>query len=280
MEYPAFTDLPVYDATFKDLGELAEWKTEAASLDHCGTFIDHSCIIRDTDGQPLVVYLELPPKLTRDLRHHLRNIEYPKVTYRTGGMAASSRIFGYKPRIAVRDDWCSATRLAIEDPVRHQALVDAAQLVEHYYERHNPGRHRIHAEEVDRVLPEWRMEKSVFTSGIVNHNTALPYHHDAGNFSGVWSAMFTFKHAVAGGHLACPEIDTAFELKDGSLLLFDGQGLLHGVTDMRLRSPDAYRLTVVYYSLKGMWQCLPPDEEVERIQHVRTERERKRAAGD
>jgi len=75
----------------------------------------------------------------------------------------------------------------------------------------------------------------------------------------VWSNMLGFKRHCEGGYLAVPEYDLALEIADNSLSMFDGQNLLHGVTPMRLTSDGAHRFTIVFYSLKGVWQCLPVD---------------------
>src|SRR6185369_973882 len=154
-----------------------------------------------------------------------------------------------------------------------------------YYEQWNPTGYKSHCEAVQKVLPQYRLHGTPFTSGIINDNNPLAYHYDSGNFKGVWSAMFGFKRHVEGGHLSVPElVDTdnralGFEIADKSLLLFDGQGLLHGVTPIRKTRAEARRFTVVFYSLQQMWKCEPVESEVQRIRRIRTERERKRAAG-
>jgi hypothetical protein len=129
----------------------------------------------------------------------------------------------------------------------------------------------------EKVQPDYRMAGTAFTSGIANDNNPLWYHFDTGNYPGVWSGMLTLRQGVEGGYLSMPEWDVGLRVADKSLLLFDGQGLLHGVTPITKTSETGRRFTVVYYSLKGMWKCLPPKAELERIRRVRTEREEKRA---
>jgi hypothetical protein len=78
--------------------------------------------------------------------------------------------------------------------------------------------------------------------------------------------------------LALPEYDLAVAVKHKSLFFFDGQGILHGVTPMRLLRPQAKRYSLVYYSMRGMWKCEPLGAELARIRRKRTEREARRAA--
>jgi hypothetical protein len=130
------------------------------------------------------------------------------------------------------------------------------------YAWYNPDRYARASDLVEQVLPEWRLEETAFTSGILNRDSALAYHTDAGNFKGVWSGMLGFRHTMVGGHLALPEYNVALEIANNSLTLFDGQRLIHGVTPLHRLSEDAYRITVVYYGRAGMWRCRTNTEEV------------------
>jgi hypothetical protein len=210
------------------------------------------------------------------LKQAVNSIQY-QTTSRTGGMTSTSRIFGWSPRNTIRKDFCSATSLAREAPGPHDAIARAAQKAEFWYEGHNPTLLAKHREQALKVKPEYRLGGTVFTSGIVNENNPLKYHFDSGNFKDVWSAMFVFKDKIKGGHLALPEFNIGVELVDSSLLLFDGQGILHGVTPIRKTAADAKRHSVVYYSLAKMWKCEPLGAELTRIKKLRTEREEKRA---
>ena len=109
---------------------------------------------------------------------------------------------------------------------------------------------------------------SLFTTGSINKNSAISYHHDRGNLRGAWSAMLVVRRAVTGGDLVLPEYGCVLRLRDGDALLFDGQSTLHGVTPLSV-SPGGYRYTLVYYTLEQIWRCLAPLAELERIQSAR-----------
>jgi hypothetical protein len=255
--------------------EFATFKMRGAQPSDYSTLITENTVVYDDEQQMVtMVYLKLEDDAT-DLVKALRHIEY-HVGARTGGMPSTSRVFGFQPRVTIRRDYCTATSLAHEDAETHAVVASYAEKVSRYYERYNPDLYAEHQRQVERVLPEWHLDESVFTSGIINKNNPLLYHFDAGNFSNVWSNMLGFKRHCEGGYLAVPEYDIALEVADNSLSMFDGQNLLHGVTPMRLTSDEAHRFTIVFYSLKGMWQCLPVDDEIARIQKLRTEREYKR----
>jgi len=132
----------------------------------------------------------------------------------------------------------------------------------------------------DKVLKDYQIENTPFTSGIINKDNQLKYHFDTGNFKDVYSCMLGFKEDILGGYLALPEYNCAFEIEDNSLFIFDGQNILHGVTPFEKLTEKSYRYTIVYYSLKRMWQCLPINDEVVRIRNKRLEIEERRARGE
>lgn len=256
--------------------DAEQYRGAFADDSHVSDMIEESTIVYVDEGdRPAAVYIELDERLPQAVAA-LQRIKYP-TTARTSGMLSTSRTFGYAPKVVVRgEETCRVAKLATEDPQAHTAIVDLATVVEDWYERLNPGLHAEHRAIVDRVLPDWRLHEGVFTSGIINRNNKLPYHYDRGNFAGCWSNMLVFKKGCAGGDLTCPELDLGFRLRDHSLLMFDGQAILHGVTPFRITRGDGYRFSIVFYSLQQMWQCDPKADIAKVAARKRTARERAR----
>lgn len=254
---------------------VADYKRRSAIEDDYADLITEPTIVRDPDeGRVKIVYLELVDN-HRPLVAALKRIDYRKDS-RSSGMLTSSRTFGYLPRTTLRRDFCTTSLLAHEMPKAHEMVMGYAERVSRYYEMYDPDLYNEHQREVERILPDYKIDNTVFTSGIINKDNPLPYHHDSGNIRNVWSNMLVFKNRIEGGYLAVPEYDCAFELKDNSLLMFDGQNLIHGVTPIKRTHKDAHRFSIVFYSMQKMWNCLPPEEEIERIRKVREEREFRR----
>ena len=196
-------------------------------------------------------------------------------------MKTRSRVFGFQPRIALRRDFCSATSLCDDEPEVNEMMAMVGRHIEKVYKQHfGKTVEKQYQILKDKVLPEWQIEGTPFTSGIINLNNPLPYHFDAGNFKDVCSCMIAFKGSTAGGYLSMPEFNLALEISDHSLSIFDGQKILHGVTPIKKLKNDAYRITAVYYTLKGMWNCEPLTDELARIRNVKTKRENTRAGVD
>ena len=254
--------------------DLNAYKLRSAQEDDYDTLVTESSAVYE-NGDLMIVYQELDLDCA-DIVQALQNIRY-ETSSRTDGLPTTSRIFGFSPRVTIRKDFCSATSLAKEQPAEHALVCQYAEKVADCYQRVNNPLYEQHLAATEgHVIGEYRVKNSPFTSGIINKNNPLKYHFDTGNFKSVWSCMLVFKHQVGGGYLSVPEYGLGFELKHNSLFMFDGQGLLHGVTPIRKRSATAFRYSIVYYSLREMWNCLPITDELLRIRNLKTEREIKR----
>jgi hypothetical protein len=240
------------------------------------TLIKEDCkLVDNVSGQLLGVYLVMP-KHSMELLKALMTIKYDK-NRRLAGLITKSRIFGFKPREKIRNDFCTSTQLAKESPREHRIICEFAKVISKIYKKTCGEIYNEHEEITkSKLLPQWTIDGTPFSSGIVNKNNALHYHFDSGNFKNVYSNMVAFKSNVKGGYLSMPQYDIGLEIANNSLLLFDGQKILHGVTPFKLMSKNAFRYSIVYYSLQQMWKCQPLNEELARIKDKRTELEKKR----
>lgn len=240
----------------------------SATTDDYSELIHEPCIIKDENDNIIGIYGVLTGNRLEQLRSVILKIRMSK-NRRTQGLVTQSRIFGYTPREPIRKNWCSSVLMAREQPKEHAIVCQFATVLADYYKTYAPEIYSEHLKIVKKVIPQWKIKDSPFTSGIINKNNPLKYHHDSGNFKDVYSNMVGFKKGVEGGHLAMPEYDIGLAIADGSITFFDGQSILHGVTPIEYTTEDAYRFTIVYYSLKGMWKCLPIDEEIARIRNLK-----------
>lgn len=238
--------------------------------------INEDCTLIDEDtGQIIGVYFTMP-KTPSKLLMALMSIKYD-TNKRLKGLITHSRIFGWRPREVIRNDYCSSASLSVKNPREHAIIVEFAKTLTKYYKKFVPRIYNDHKKiAVDNILRDWLIEDTPFSSGIVNKNNELHYHFDSGNFKDVYSNMVAFKSNIKGGYLSIPEYDIGLEIATNSVLLFDGQKILHGVTPIKLLNAKAYRYTIVYYTLKAMWNCEPVTNEVARYKEKRTKLERNR----
>jgi hypothetical protein len=247
--------------------DLAAYQRSALERDF-STLVSEPTVLHDEDEDAVTLVYVPVVEDTTALVQALRRLDIPRLT-RTRGLHSYSRTFGYHPAVRIRNNFCGPASLASEDAKAHALFTGFAPAIARAYAQYNPALAARHERLARAVREEWHLEETAFTSGIVNRDSALAYHFDTGNFAGVWSAMLGFKRDVRGGYLSVPQYDIGLEIADRTLTLFDGQGLLHGVTPFVKTSPQGYRFTVVYYSLEQMWRCLPPGEEAKRAHRPR-----------
>lgn len=259
--------------------DFKTFKMRSALEEDCSQLVDYDCMIT-VGGEPRILYCKIGAN-TQSLRWAVKTIDYEETT-RTNGLKTRSAIFGFSPRVVMRKHFCSATAMVANFPKQHYVICKFAEELTALYKVYFPNTLQRHYEMVgDRVKDEWTIQGTPFTSGIVNKNNPLKYHHDAGNFKNVLSNMIVLKNGVSGGRLACPEFDIKFECSDNHVVIFDGAEILHGVTPIIKPEGDdrCYRYSVVYYSLEQMWNCENVNEEVDRIRKVKKEREHRRIGG-
>lgn len=258
--------------------DYKEYVKRSATETDYDTLINEDVLVTE-NGEPKILYMKLPADVSKYARQAVKNIKYSTST-RTSGLKTTSRIFGYNPRNTIRKDYCSTTSMAIEHPNEHAAICDFGEYLSSLYIKYFPKVYKLHSDITEsKMQGEWVIKNTPFTSGIVNKNNPLKYHFDAGNIKDVLSNMVVFKRQVQGGFLSCPEFNIGFEVADNTVILFDGQNILHGVTPINKLTPSAYRYSIVYYTLQQIWNCLPIDEEMARARNKRYDRENNRAMG-
>ena len=154
-------------------------KRSARESDYKTLITESTTIVDESTGKILAIYDELDFNCA-DLVAALKNIKYQENT-RGAGLKTRSRIFGYRPRLTFRSDFCSVTSLADEQPAEHKIVCDYAKLVEDRYFKFDPEVYEKHKNEVlSKVRKDYRIGDTVFTSGIINKNNPLKYHYDTG----------------------------------------------------------------------------------------------------
>jgi hypothetical protein len=245
----------------------------AASMTEAGLLVD------EASSAPLLAYYPLDPADVAPLRAAVLRIKMSDTFRATSGSRNASRTFGMAPRHIIRGrESCRPTTLALDQPTEHGVLVTLAGKLQAHLEAFAPGAFVADVREMGAVREDWRIaDGSLWTSGVVNRASALPYHRDRLNFD-TWSAMPVVRRGMAGGHLHLPEFGVTIGCRDGWVVTFPGHRFVHGVTPMRATAPDGYRFSVVYYALRGMKDCWSYAVELGEARRRRTEREAHAAA--
>jgi len=231
-------------------------------------------------SDPIAIYLPMPSGVP-ELREAVLGLKMGTTLRRETGMRNVSRTFGMVPRRwHMRREGCRVAGMGIEQPEQHAVLVALADVFSGMIRDLLPAVAAHDAQYVDQVLPEWRLtDGALWTSGVVNRSSTLPYHFDGSNFP-TWSVMPVIRRHMRGGYLSIPEYDLVCPCRDGWALFFIGSQLVHGVTPMRPAQRDAYRYSIVYYALQGMKDCFTHAIEQRRANAARSERETRMARGE
>lgn len=242
--------------------------------------ITAATVARDAQtGRPVFAYL--PVDGVEELRAAVRQVPWTTTTFRTSsGSRNVSRTFGYRPRKPYMKggEACSRAALSNDAPGSHRILEAWSSRLGDALRSVFPEIADADAATAAAVLPDWRFgEAEPWTSGVVNRTSTLPYHRDRNNFP-VWSAMPVVRRHVSGGHLAIPEYGAVIECRDGHALFFPGYELVHGVTPLKVTREGGYRISVVYYSLRGLKDCFTAAAETAYGTARRTTRERDMAS--
>jgi hypothetical protein len=231
-------------------------------------------IYRDSETQEAVLIYAKYPGDTAKLRRAVLSAGM-STTLRGSGMRNRSRTFGFATRsVVLQRENCRPASLAWDYPEAQMVLSEAADSLSRYFREVLPEAHLDDEKVMEQVLPEWRMsEDSLWTSGVINQSSQLPYHRDRANFE-TWSAMPVIRRGMEGGHLSMPEYDITVNCRDGYTLWFNGNKFVHGVTPMKTTKEDGYRYSIVFYALRGMKDCHTYAVEIGEARKRRTEREK------
>jgi hypothetical protein len=239
-------------------------------ITEAGIFVDE-----DTN-EPFLVYMPMEEDMVPELRAAVRGVKYSSsgVTRQQLGIENHSRTFGMAPRKPFQTrEACRPTSLSYEQPEIHDVLVRTADRLSQMMRKIAPEVYENDKTETGAVADEWRIsEDSLWTSGVINKTSTLPYHYDGNNFD-MWSAMPVVRRGIRGGALSMPEYGVTVECRDGWVLFFPGYRYLHGVTPIAHVTKDAYRYSVVYYCLRGMKDCFTYAVEQAEARKKRTQRE-------
>ena len=185
--------------------------------------------------------------------------------------------FGYRPSNYYRGLCAGAMPFNTRYPNWYKALCALGGDLLGKYKQYGWEKYGEHCTTLfNEIDPEWRIDGTPFTQGIINGNFALPYHYDAKNFPGNWSCMAVLTNQSKGGSLVIPSLDLEIKLGDGTFLLFDGQAIMHGVTPIKLTHTTSYRYSVVYYSVIRMRGLGTQREEMDKFNDRQTAISRKK----
>ena len=251
--------------------QVAESLIGTSPIKPVGELIDKPCTLV-CEGSVLAVYDKLSVKLLAKLRSVGLKTKTTKGK-RLLGLPTSSSVFGSLPRNPVRNDYCRLSANSIKERGLLSIVQECSREICELYSRLLPVEFSSQKDRSEKIPADWKIDGTPFTTVNFNKNTAIKYHRDKANQKSVFSSVIIIRDGVSGGELALPEYGVSLSQKDGFILLFDGQKIIHGVCPIRLLRPAGYRLSVVLYAMQQIENCYPFERELQRAKTKRTEKE-------
>ncbi len=134
--------------------------------------IREPCILSEEGVGPVVWYLKIEENLDRFLP--FLNVLKFDAHHRTAGLLAYSRIFGFSPRLEIRQFCCRRAVLFKDASELEGILFSLAGKICELYQAHAPSFYKAQCDLIFKeVKKDWRISQTPFTSGIINKTTAL-----------------------------------------------------------------------------------------------------------
>jgi hypothetical protein len=250
---------------------------KAVTLDHVERHrlvSPETLIIDAATGRELIVFGKLSgdhgrlKKFLPGIRYITGHVRLSRYQNNSENTKSADVQFGYRPKRPVFNLPAAACTLNTERPEVYRELTAYGQMMMDLYRQHSPKTFERQTQLMAGVKDWWRIPGTFFTQGIINDTANLDFHYDRGNITGCWSAMAVFMRHVSGGQLVVPALGIALAVEDSTYVMFDGQGLLHGVAPIKRESQYARRFSIVYYAHALMRNCGTYEEELEKMRQV------------
>jgi hypothetical protein len=156
-----------------------------------------------------------------------------------------------KSHVGDRFDYCRETGWSLEDPEVLEAARPFVQAVDDVYRKCLHEHWQRQREFMDKVLPDFKFNNSVFSTVTVNRNFRTTYHRDKYDFRGGMGNLVVLEGGEdRAGAIVLPRYRVAFAPRPTDVLLMNVHEL-HG----NLPIEGKERLTAVLYAREHLDEC-------------------------
>jgi hypothetical protein len=189
------------------------------------------------------------------------NARHTTATGQNEGNYIASNISGYFDRplrehrgILGTIKACRTTAFTLRNQNLWNSGLSFIQRCSKLYKLYSPKEYLVQKREWNRVIPELRIPKTVFTTITSNYNWRTACHCDSGDFSGGLGNLIVTGKDFTGGYLGFPQFKVLIKIEPGDFLLMDVHQY-HCNTPITLLKDDGYRLSFVMYIRQDMKEC-------------------------
>ena len=179
-------------------------------------------------------------------------------------LKVESGIAGYFDR-AAHLDFCRTTAYNQKHLKNFNSAIPLIRQVDKGFKEFVPERYKKQKEMIMATDPNYRIADTAFTTITINKNYRTAYHYDDGDFKKGFGNLVAYCRDIEPMYLVLPRYGVGVHLNTNDLLLVDVHEL-HGNTEYLPNGNNPIRLSFVMYYRENMWKCLPPKDELKRIQ--------------
>jgi hypothetical protein len=150
---------------------------------------------------------------------------------------------------------CRLTAFTAKEPEKWKAVLPLLQKVDHLYNDILPDVYKRHKATCDKVR-DFCIDDTIFSTLTVNLNWRTACHVDKGDLLDGYSAVTVSETGDwSGCYLGYPKWGVCVDIREGDLLIKDPHQW-HCNTELIKNSPDATRISLVYYFRDGIQNCV------------------------
>lgn len=157
------------------------------------------------------------------------------------------KILKIKPPFPVR-----VTRFTTEFPDKWEKMIPLIKNIDALYKKLTPTNYKAQKKCADETA--FKIADTAFTTITTNVTTQMGCHRDSNNLKESFGNLVVIeKGKYEGGYTGYPAYKVAVDVRTGDFLAMC-ISVLHGNTPIKLKTPDAERLSIVCYLRQGVWE--------------------------
>lgn len=259
----------------KDMSDEKAEQLLATKLKKFKRIIDHDADVYDVEGEMLMRFRKnvLAQKHVQDAYENM--ISFARHKTATRGIASGSdvkdvatntkimsNVMGYFDNLSIQDKIIfktlkvkpqysvRITHFTRNYPERWKNIIPLISDIDRMYKKLAPKNYRFQKSKAEETA--FKIGDTCFSTITTNLNLQTACHRDSGNLKGTMGNLVVIQNGeYEGGYTGFPQYGVGVDVRSGDFLLMDVHRI-HGNTPIKIKSPNAERLSIVCYLREGV----------------------------
>lgn len=163
---------------------------------------------------------------------------------------------------------CRPCAYNAENPEKFELMMPITREVADLHKKHDPKSWEVYQKHGDKIHDDWKIAGTPYNTITMNKNFQTYPHKDGKNLPATCPMTIIRKGKYKGGNLVFPDYRLAVNIDTTDLIMFMNSTEWHGNTRLTGVTDDYVRASFIWYCRKKMTECLPKDEEMERVKNL------------